>query len=83
MILVPLPSAAGDHQTKNAEIYAKEGAAITLKQSHLTPERLRDTIYAILDDRHRLNGMKAASSRITVRDAADRVVRVIEETLNH
>lgn len=83
MILVPLPSAAGDHQTKNAEIYAKEGAAITVKQNHLTPERLRDIIYAVLDDKHRISGMKAAARRITIRDAADRVVRVIEETLNN
>lgn len=82
MILIPLPWAAGDHQTKNAEIYAKEGAAITLKQNHLTPERLRDTIYAILDDKHRFSSMKAAGSRMTVKDSADRMVRVIEEELN-
>ena len=82
MILIPLPTAAGDHQTQNAEIYAKEGAAITIKQSHLTPERLRDIIYAVLDDKQRIIGMKAAAKRMTIRDAADRVVRVIEETLN-
>jgi UDP-N-acetylglucosamine--N-acetylmuramyl-(pentapeptide) pyrophosphoryl-undecaprenol N-acetylglucosamine transferase len=38
-ILVPLPSAAGDHQTKNAMNYVREGAAIVVPDTEAT-ERL-------------------------------------------
>ncbi len=39
-ILVPLPTAADDHQTKNAEALVKIGGAILLPQKELTAERL-------------------------------------------
>lgn len=35
-ILIPLPTAAGDHQSKNAYQYARTGAAIVLEQENLT-----------------------------------------------
>jgi UDP-N-acetylglucosamine--N-acetylmuramyl-(pentapeptide) pyrophosphoryl-undecaprenol N-acetylglucosamine transferase len=39
-ILIPLPTAADDHQTKNALEYVKQGAARLLPQSELTADRL-------------------------------------------
>jgi UDP-N-acetylglucosamine--N-acetylmuramyl-(pentapeptide) pyrophosphoryl-undecaprenol N-acetylglucosamine transferase len=36
-ILVPLPSAAGNHQYKNTYAYAANGAAIIMEQENLTP----------------------------------------------
>ncbi len=39
-ILVPLPTAAADHQTRNARVVADAGAARLLPQSELTPDRL-------------------------------------------
>jgi UDP-N-acetylglucosamine--N-acetylmuramyl-(pentapeptide) pyrophosphoryl-undecaprenol N-acetylglucosamine transferase len=39
-ILVPLPTAAADHQTRNAEVMARAGAGIHLPQADLTVERL-------------------------------------------
>jgi UDP-N-acetylglucosamine--N-acetylmuramyl-(pentapeptide) pyrophosphoryl-undecaprenol N-acetylglucosamine transferase len=63
-ILVPLPSAAADHQTRNAESLAAAGAAIHLPESQLTPPRLHSAIEDLLHSRHRLEQMgRAARAR--------------------
>lgn len=49
-VLVPLPTAAADHQSHNARVLASSGASLMLPQSELTPDRLRDVITALLSD---------------------------------
>lgn len=49
-ILVPLPTAAADHQTPNAEAMAAAGAAIHLPQSSLAPGRLGAEVERLLGD---------------------------------
>ena len=49
-ILVPLPTAAADHQTHNARVLAEAGASLMLPQVELTADRLRDVITALLSD---------------------------------
>ena len=49
-VLVPLPTAAADHQTHNARVLAESGASLMLPQVELTPDRLRDVITALLSD---------------------------------
>ncbi len=41
-VLIPLPTAAADHQTHNARVLAEAGASLLLPQSELTPGRLGD-----------------------------------------
>jgi UDP-N-acetylglucosamine--N-acetylmuramyl-(pentapeptide) pyrophosphoryl-undecaprenol N-acetylglucosamine transferase len=53
-ILVPLPSAAADHQTHNARAAAEAGAAVLLPQHELTAQRLENEVAALLGDRTRL-----------------------------
>jgi len=47
-ILIPLPTAAADHQTHNARVLAAAGAASLLPQSELTPERLGQAVHRLL-----------------------------------
>lgn len=47
-ILVPLPTAAADHQTYNARVLAEAGASLLLPQSELSPTRLASEINALL-----------------------------------
>lgn len=81
MILIPLPSGASNHQVKNAEYFAKEGAALSLSQNHLTPERLLRTINSLLQDEHRLESMASRSRKNSKPDATDKIVRILEEVL--
>jgi UDP-N-acetylglucosamine--N-acetylmuramyl-(pentapeptide) pyrophosphoryl-undecaprenol N-acetylglucosamine transferase len=49
-VLIPLPTAAADHQTHNAQVLATAGASLVLLQSELTPERLRAVVTGLLGD---------------------------------
>lgn len=81
MILIPLPSSANNHQVRNAEFFTKEGAALSLSQAHLTPERLLHTINTLLNNDHRLKIMSIRSKKMARPDSVDRIVRVIENEL--
>jgi UDP-N-acetylglucosamine--N-acetylmuramyl-(pentapeptide) pyrophosphoryl-undecaprenol N-acetylglucosamine transferase len=50
-VFIPLPTAADDHQRKNAEVLAKADAAMICLQSELTPESFRATLKRFRDDR--------------------------------
>jgi UDP-N-acetylglucosamine--N-acetylmuramyl-(pentapeptide) pyrophosphoryl-undecaprenol N-acetylglucosamine transferase len=60
-ILVPLPTAAADHQTNNAGVLAEARAAIHLPQSQLTAERLAAEVAGLLGDEGRRSAMSAAA----------------------
>jgi len=60
-VLVPLPTAAADHQTPNAQALASAGAAVHLPQSRLTAAVLAGEVAAILGDRARHAEMAAAA----------------------
>ena len=49
-ILIPLPTAAADHQSHNARVLAEAGASWLLPQSELTPARLSELIGRLLHD---------------------------------
>lgn len=49
-ILIPLPTAAADHQTLNARAMAQAGAAALLLQADLTPARLAAEVAALLGE---------------------------------
>lgn len=49
-ILIPLPSAAADHQTHNARVLAEAGASHLLPQSELTPDRLGEAVNRLLSE---------------------------------
>ncbi|HUF65948.1 MAG TPA: glycosyltransferase [Gemmatimonadaceae bacterium] len=76
-VLVPLPTAAADHQTRNALALEAAGAAVVIAQSQLTPDKLRLTLEQLLQDENRLGSM-AAAARVRARpDAAVRIARDI------
>jgi len=49
-ILIPLPTAAADHQTHNARVMEESGASLLLPQSDLTRQSLGRLISRILED---------------------------------
>jgi UDP-N-acetylglucosamine--N-acetylmuramyl-(pentapeptide) pyrophosphoryl-undecaprenol N-acetylglucosamine transferase len=74
-ILVPLPSAIYDHQTRNAKVMEAAGAAVVLPQSVLTGPLLVRTVVGILRDPERLRAMGMASLSLRRIDAAEGIVR--------
>jgi UDP-N-acetylglucosamine--N-acetylmuramyl-(pentapeptide) pyrophosphoryl-undecaprenol N-acetylglucosamine transferase len=72
-ILVPLPTAAADHQTPNARVLAAAGAAVHLAQSDLSPARLGGLIAELLADPARLAAAGAAARLRGRPNAAQRI----------
>ncbi len=78
-VCIPLPTAADDHQRRNAEVLAAAGAAELIEQKDLTGERLASTIAALAEDEARRVAMAAAARRLARPDAARVIVeRIIE-----
>lgn len=75
-IFIPLPTAADDHQTKNAEALAKADAGVLMPQSQMTPEKLASTIVELLTDRARLKAMSENARRMSQADAAGKVAEI-------
>lgn len=73
-ILVPFPFAADDHQAKNAESFGRAGAAVCLRESVLSAERLASEARALLDDADRRRAMAVAMRERGRPDAAATIV---------
>jgi UDP-N-acetylglucosamine--N-acetylmuramyl-(pentapeptide) pyrophosphoryl-undecaprenol N-acetylglucosamine transferase len=78
-ILIPFPYAADDHQTRNAEIFARAGAAFVMKESNLTPELLAQRIRDMIAHPEQLRRMSERSAWLAPRDAAKRVAATMEK----
>jgi UDP-N-acetylglucosamine--N-acetylmuramyl-(pentapeptide) pyrophosphoryl-undecaprenol N-acetylglucosamine transferase len=76
-ILIPLPTAADDHQRKNAEALEAAGAAELIRQSDLTAEVLANRILALAADREKRLSMSAAARRLAKPHAAERIVDAV------
>ncbi|MDR2934934.1 MAG: undecaprenyldiphospho-muramoylpentapeptide beta-N-acetylglucosaminyltransferase [Candidatus Adiutrix sp.] len=63
-VLVPLPTAADDHQAANARFFERAGAALVLPQAALTPESLAEVLRGLLTAPERLAALSRASASL-------------------
>lgn len=77
-LLVPLPSAARDHQTANARAMVKLGVADLKAQHELTPEWLADYLDRVRMDPARAETRRTAMTRLRMEKAAERLADVTE-----
>lgn len=80
-ILVPLPSSAGDHQSKNAYAYASAGATMVLEQDNLTPNFFIENVEILFLNPERLGAMQEAALAFSKPHAARAIAREILEFL--
>lgn len=81
-ILVPLPTSAANHQSKNAYEYAGTGAAIVIEQENLTPHFFAEKLRHLLSQPEKLAQMKEAALRFSKPLAAAAIAREILEYLH-
>jgi UDP-N-acetylglucosamine--N-acetylmuramyl-(pentapeptide) pyrophosphoryl-undecaprenol N-acetylglucosamine transferase len=72
-IFVPLPIATDDHQTRNAGVMVKVGAARIIQERDLTAERLSAIIAELIADKPALLKMAEAARAARITDAATRL----------
>jgi UDP-N-acetylglucosamine--N-acetylmuramyl-(pentapeptide) pyrophosphoryl-undecaprenol N-acetylglucosamine transferase len=81
-ILVPLPTAAADHQTVNARALAAANAGVHVPQSEFTPDRLDALVRELMAAPERLDVLAAGARARARPDAADRIARRIAALLD-
>lgn len=69
-VLVPLPTAAADHQSRNAESLERAGAAVHLPEARLSASTLWGVVGPVLSDPDRLRAMGRAALEGSKPDAA-------------
>jgi UDP-N-acetylglucosamine--N-acetylmuramyl-(pentapeptide) pyrophosphoryl-undecaprenol N-acetylglucosamine transferase len=83
-IVVPLPTAAADHQTANAKALAAAGAAEMIRQSQLSVDSLSTSVESMLRDPAKLTQMREkALERARPNAAADiakQILRLVAST---
>jgi UDP-N-acetylglucosamine--N-acetylmuramyl-(pentapeptide) pyrophosphoryl-undecaprenol N-acetylglucosamine transferase len=78
-ILIPLASAAGDHQTRNAAALVRAGAALMIRETELTGEILLDRITSLLEDATVLKHMGEKAAELSRPEATTTIVDQILE----
>jgi UDP-N-acetylglucosamine--N-acetylmuramyl-(pentapeptide) pyrophosphoryl-undecaprenol N-acetylglucosamine transferase len=77
-VLVPWPGAAGDHQTDNARVMERAGAAVLVPDAQADGARLDAVARELLLDPARLTTMSDAARALARPDAADRLADLVE-----
>ena len=78
-LLVPLPHAIDDHQTRNADYLAREGAAFLMPQATTGAAQLAERLKEVLMQPEKLLSMASTARRLAKPDATRNVVDVCLE----
>jgi UDP-N-acetylglucosamine--N-acetylmuramyl-(pentapeptide) pyrophosphoryl-undecaprenol N-acetylglucosamine transferase len=77
-MMVPLPTAADDHQRKNAEALERAGAAKMILQKDLNGEGLAREIKNLVSTPEKITAMEVSAKKLAKADAANVTVDLIE-----
>ncbi|MFM8006755.1 MAG: UDP-N-acetylglucosamine--N-acetylmuramyl-(pentapeptide) pyrophosphoryl-undecaprenol N-acetylglucosamine transferase, partial [Dolichospermum sp.] len=80
-ILIPYPFAAEDHQSYNAKVFTKAGAALSFQQSDLTQEIFTNQVLNLLQNPEKLAKMGENAQAISVRDSADKLANLVRKVM--
>ncbi len=78
VVFVPLPTAAEDHQTKNAQSLVDKNAAIMVKNDE-TQEKLLPTVFDLLKDKEKICEMQKNIAKFARPNAAEDIVNEIDK----
>ncbi len=76
-VLIPYPYAAEDHQTYNANVFAKAGAALVFQQAELTSQLLESQVLDLLKSPDLLPQMAQRAVSLAVPDSAERLAALV------
>ena len=77
-IFIPFGAATDSHQLRNAQLLERAGAARIVREPELTPGRLVDEIFLLLDQPDRLREMGQRARQLARPHAARHIVDLIE-----
>lgn len=77
-VLIPYPFATDDHQSANAAIFTRVGAAESLDEKQVTPAQLATLLHTLLSDPARRQVMSEAAKLLDPESAAENVADAME-----
>lgn len=80
-ILVPLPIAADDHQTANAQEIADVKGGIVLRQKDFTADKLAQLLADFLADKNKLSAMSQNTKKAGIINAGERFADALEKEI--
>lgn len=80
-VLVPLPTAADDHQSGNAAWLGNAHAAVVIAQKNFTEDAVKEILTRCLDNQEELEKMSANALKTGIRNAAERFADAIEKEI--
>ncbi len=75
-LFVPFAGAADNHQFKNAELLARNNAAVLIEEKDLNSKSFAEEIIALLKDRARLRSMSEAAKKLSHPNAAGQIAEL-------
>lgn len=76
-VLIPLPSAASDHQRANAKVFADKEAAVVLEQDELTSVKLTQVLVDLMADKEELRRLGRTIKFFYSADAAKLIAEAV------
>lgn len=79
-VLLPYPFATDDHQSANAAIFTRSGAAEAINEKEASPDNFAKLLARLLDAPAHRTAMSEAAQRLDTRTAAEDVADVMERS---
>ncbi len=76
-IVIPIPEEISHDQRTNAYTYARNGAAVVMEESNLTPNLLQTELFSIITDVDKYYTMRNATSDLTSSDASNTISDIL------
>ena len=80
-VLIPLPTAADDHQTANTKYITDFKGGIVIPQKEFTPEKLAQTLIELFSQPEKLAQMSLSIRRAAITNAAERFADAVEKEI--
>lgn len=77
-ILIPLPTAAENHQFFNAKVLEQVDAAKIIEQKDLTEDNLNNSVLEIIRDNENINRMGENAAKVIVKNVEDKIYECIK-----
>ena len=80
-LLIPYPYAAEDHQTLNAEVFAKNGAGFLVQQNQVAPADLTQMVLDVMRSPEKRQEMSDNTAALGIPESADKIAHFLKTSL--
>ncbi len=83
MILIPLPSSAGNHQFHNAKFYNDKNAALLIKEDDLNGNIIENSIIKLFKNTNQLKKMGLNAGELVIKNSKEKIMNQINSLIKN